>query len=191
MPCKKSPASSQSPLYPRSHLLTIPSRLQRASKFAEEGGEGQKVRVELELKGLADVGLIGFPNAGKSSLLASISKTRPKIASYPFTTLRPYHGDVEIGFHDSFTVADIPGLIKGAHDNIGLGHTFCETLRRHIPEFGRHSCTNLSLHLTDCAPTPLLCHDSLTPARPISAIRLNWSTNLCHKNLCSAKHSHP
>lgn len=98
----------------------------RAPKKAEEGMDGKKVRVELELKSLADVGLIGFPNAGKSSLLAALSNATPKIASYPFTTLRPNLGVVNFDYHDTFTIADIPGIIEGAHQDIGLGHTFCE-----------------------------------------------------------------
>ena len=110
--------------------MSFSSKTDRAPIDAETGGQGQRHRIELELKTLADVGLIGFPNAGKSSLLAAVSPARPKIASYPFTTLHPHIGVVPWEFHDSFTIADIPGLIEGAHENVGLGHTFLRHVER-------------------------------------------------------------
>lgn len=90
----------------------------------EKGGLGEERLFALDLKTIADVGLVGLPNAGKSSFLASVSNAHPKIAPYPFTTLNPYVGTIQYPDSSSITVADIPGLIRGAHMNIGLGHQF-------------------------------------------------------------------
>ncbi len=122
--------------------LHFKSSTNRAPRQKTPGWPGEQFKLKLELRVLADVGLLGMPNAGKSTLIASISNARPKIADYPFTTLHPNLGVVRAGPERSFVVADIPGLIEGAAEGAGLGHQFLRHLQR----------TRLLLHVVDFAP---------------------------------------
>ncbi len=136
--------------------LHFKSSTNRAPRQKTPGWPGEQKKLKLELRVLADVGLLGMPNAGKSTLIAAISNARPKIADYPFTTLYPNLGVVRVAPEQSFVVADIPGLIEGAAEGAGLGHQFLRHLQR----------TRLLLHLVDFAPFD----DGADPVAQVRAI---------------------
>jgi GTP-binding protein len=136
--------------------VNFKSSVNRAPRKAIPGEAGQSARLRLELKVLADVGLLGLPNAGKSTFIRAVSSARPKVADYPFTTLHPHLGVVRAEMDRSFVVADIPGLIEGAAEGAGLGHQFLRHLQR----------TRLLLHIVDVAPD----EPDADPARDVKAI---------------------
>lgn len=128
------------------------SSTNRAPRKSTPGELGEDFQLHLELKVLADIGLLGFPNAGKSTLISTVSAARPKVADYPFTTLYPNLGVVRVGIDSSFVIADVPGLIEGAAEGAGLGVQFLKHLQR----------TRLLLHLVDIAPL-----DGMPPAEAV------------------------
>ncbi|PUE56084.1 GTPase ObgE [Limnohabitans sp. 2KL-17] len=136
--------------------MRFKSAINRAPRQKTPGWLGEKKELKLELKVLADVGLLGMPNAGKSTFIAAVSNARPKIADYPFTTLHPNLGVVRVGPEQSFVVADVPGLIEGASEGAGLGHLFLRHLQR----------TRLLLHVVDFAPFD----DNVDPVQQAKAI---------------------
>ena len=141
----------------------------QAPRFAEDGEKGEERDLKLELKLLADVGIVGFPNAGKSTLISVISDAKPKIADYPFTTLVPQLGVVGVGTDRSFVVADIPGLIEGAHQGAGLGIQFLKHIER----------TRVLIHLIDI--TSIELDDPFRPYQIIREELKNFNPDLVKK----------
>lgn len=141
----------------------------RAPKFAQPGRKGETREIILELKLLADVGLIGFPNVGKSSFLSVVSAAKPKISNYHFTTLSPNLGVVSLGLEKSFVIADIPGLIEGASEGIGLGHEFLKHIER----------TEILIHVLDISG--IEGRDPLEDYRLINDELKNYNKNLENK----------
>jgi GTPase len=146
------------------------SSTNRTPRKAMPGLPGEQRDLQLELKVMADVGLLGLPNAGKSTLIRAVSAAKPKVADYPFTTLHPNLGVVSVGLHRSFVMADIPGLIEGAADGAGLGIQFLKHLQR----------TRVLLHLVDIAP-PGPEDDPVRDARAIVAELEKFSAELAAK----------
>jgi GTP-binding protein len=145
------------------------SSTNRAPRKFTPGEAGEDIQLQLELKVLADIGLLGFPNAGKSTLISTVSAARPKVAEYPFTTLYPNLGVVRVGIDSSFVIADVPGLIEGAAEGAGLGVQFLKHLQR----------TRLLLHLVDVAPL-----DEMPPedaVRKLEQELLNFDSSLGEK----------
>ena len=136
--------------------VNFKSSTNRTPRKATPGKPGEHRTLELELKVLADIGLLGLPNAGKSTFIRAVSAARPKVADYPFTTLHPHLGVVRVGVDRSFVIADIPGLIEGAAEGAGLGHQFLRHLAR----------TRLLLHIIDAAPF----EEGADPARDAKSI---------------------
>ncbi len=142
--------------------------VRQAPRFAEHGEPGQRFTLRLELRLLADCGIVGVPNAGKSTLLSVVSAARPKIADYPFTTTEPQLGVVRISDDESFVMVDIPGLLEGAHEGVGLGDQFL----RHVER------TRVLVHLLDGAkPLDEILDEKVTIERELAA----WNPALCEK----------
>jgi len=150
--------------------LHFKSSTNRAPRQFTKGEPGERRKLRLELRVLADVGLLGMPNAGKSTLIRAVSNARPKVADYPFTTLQPYLGVVHVGPGRSFVIADVPGLIEGAAEGAGLGLQFLRHLSR----------TGLLLHVIDCFG-PDGAADPVRDARVIAAELKKYSPTLARK----------
>lgn len=138
-------------------------------KYAQPGQKPQELNVTLELKVIADVGLVGFPNVGKSTFLSSVTNAKPKIANYHFTTLNPNLGVVDLNGSDGFVIADIPGLIEGASEGIGLGHEFLKHIER----------TKVIIHLVDAAGTE--GRDPVDDIQKINKELVSYNEELLHK----------
>lgn len=149
--------------------LHFKSSVNRTPRQSTPGEPGERRKLLLELRVLADVGLLGLPNAGKSTLIRAVSNARPKVADYPFTTLHPNLGVVRVGPERSFVIADVPGLIEGAADGAGLGHQFLRHLSR----------TKLLLHLVDCTSPDR--GDPVRDARVIAAELRKYDDELYRK----------
>ena len=145
------------------------SSTNRAPRRVGTGREGEELNLKLELKLLADVGIMGFPNAGKSTLISKISAARPKIADYPFTTLVPNLGVVNFSDEKTFVVADIPGIIEGAHEGVGLGFKFLKHIER----------TKILVHLIDISPAEK--RDPLDDYKKMNNELSNFSSDLASK----------
>ena len=145
------------------------SSTNRAPRKFTPGEAGEDIQLHLELKVLADIGLLGFPNAGKSTLISTVSAARPKVADYPFTTLYPNLGVVRVGMDSSFVIADIPGLIEGAAEGAGLGVQFLKHLQR----------TKLLLHLVEIAPLDEMPPEEAT--RKLAQELVNFDSDLGNK----------
>ncbi|KTC97854.1 Obg family GTPase CgtA [Legionella erythra] len=145
------------------------SSVNRAPRQTTQGTPGEARHLRLELRVLADVGLLGLPNAGKSTLIRAVSSAKPKVADYPFTTLHPGLGVVDVSSHKSFVMADIPGLIEGAAEGAGLGHRFLKHLSR----------TCILLHVVDIAP--LDGSDPVVSAKAIINELAEYDPELVHK----------
>jgi GTP-binding protein len=150
--------------------INFKSSTNRAPRTATLGEPGESRDLKLELKVLADIGLLGLPNAGKSTFIRAVSSARPKVADYPFTTLHPHLGVVRVGPDRSFVIADIPGLIEGAAEGAGLGHQFLRHLAR----------TRVLLHLVDLAPLDPDA-DPVRDARAIAAELKKYDKSLYDK----------
>src|SRR5690606_5874395 len=146
------------------------SSTNQAPRYAQDGEDGQHFNLHLELKLIADIALVGLPNAGKSTLISAISQARPKIADYPFTTLEPNLGVVKIDDENAIVVADIPGLIADAAEGKGLGHKFLKHIER----------TSALVHLVDCSML-LEPYEAMEDYATIRAELLKYSDNIANK----------